>query len=339
MSGTLISDVLFRTITCRPLHPTFGAEVVGAHFNNMSEEQLQEIKSAMAKYNVLVFRKANLTDEEHIEFSRRFGELDYLFDVSNIGEDGKIVDPESPRAYFSKGNYVFHSDGTFNRQRASWSILRAVQLPPPGTGGQTEYADSLAAWDDLDEDLKHELLERDLIGCHSLLQLRKLGAPEYFKDVNPWSSPFMRFRIVSTHEPSGRKTLYVGNYLHHLETRDGTPLPEEENERLMKKLIGQVTHPKNVLSVDWHENGDMIAWDNISTLHRATRGSFEGKHFRDMRRTTVKDNSKDAWGLNPRDEMEGQNLSVTRKILFLTRYKRLKAEHRIRQKVMITAGQ
>lgn len=142
------------------------------------------------------------------------------------------------------------------------------------------------------------------------MHLRKLGVPEYFKDLDPWSSPFTRFEIVSTHEPSERKTLYVGNYLHHLETRDGTPLPEEENARLMKKLIGHVTRAKNVLSVDWHGNGDVIAWDNISTLHRATGGSFEGRYFRDMRRTTVKDDGEDAWGLNSRDELEGQDVSA-----------------------------
>ncbi|KAL6151485.1 hypothetical protein ACJBU6_10464 [Exserohilum turcicum] len=160
-----------------------------------------------------------------------------------------------------------------------------------------------------DEDLKNKLLKRDLVSCHSFLHLRKLGAPEYFKDLDPWSTPFTRFRLVSTHEPSGRNTLYVGNYLHHLETRDGKPLPEEENRILMKKLIEHVTRPENVLSVDWHNNGDLIAWDNVSTLHRATGGIFEGKYFRDMRRTTVKDDSADAWGLNSHQELEGQDLA------------------------------
>jgi alpha-ketoglutarate-dependent 2,4-dichlorophenoxyacetate dioxygenase len=264
---------------------------------------------------VLVFRKANLTDEEHIEFSRKVGELDdirrnvkvprfkyfELFDVGNTDDEGNVVAVDSPRSHFGKGNAMFHNDGAFNRQRASWSILRAVKLPPPGTGGETEYCDSLTAWDDLEEDLKKELLERDLVGCHSFLHLRKLGSPKYFADVDPTSQPMARHRIVSTHEASGRKTLYVGNYLHHIENADGTPLPEEENAALLKKLFVHVTQPKYVLRLEWHDNGDMIAWDNVSTLHRATGGSYEGKYVRDMRRTTVKDHSSEAWGLNSRE--------------------------------------
>ena len=186
-----------------------------------------------------------------------------------------------------------------------------MKLPPPNTGGETEYADSLAAWDDLDEDLKQDLLERDLVGAHSFLQLRKKGAPEYFADVDPYSQPMARHRLVSTHEASGRKTLYVGNYLHHIETADGTPLPEEENAALMKKLIGHVTRPENVLRLEWYDNGDMIAWDNVSTVHRATGGSYEGKFTGDMRRTTVKDDSPESWGLNSTEEVsESDNVNL-----------------------------
>jgi alpha-ketoglutarate-dependent 2,4-dichlorophenoxyacetate dioxygenase len=173
-----------------------------------------------------------------------------------------------------------------------------MKLPPPGTGGETEYADSLAAQNDLDGRLKGELLKRELVGVHSFLQLRKLGTPEYFADVDPYSQPMAGHKIVSTHEPSGRKTLYAGNYLHHIENLDGTPLPEKENSARMKKLIAHVTRPENVLRLEWYDNGDMIAWDNVSTLHRATGGSYEGKFTRDMRRTTMKDDSPEGWGVN-----------------------------------------
>jgi hypothetical protein len=49
MPGTIISTPTFRTIEVKQLHPTFGAEVSGADFKNMSDEQLEEIKRAMAK--------------------------------------------------------------------------------------------------------------------------------------------------------------------------------------------------------------------------------------------------------------------------------------------------
>jgi hypothetical protein len=49
MPGVLLQDTPFKTITIKELHPSYGAEVVGADFSNMPKEQFQEIRAAMAK--------------------------------------------------------------------------------------------------------------------------------------------------------------------------------------------------------------------------------------------------------------------------------------------------
>lgn len=49
MPGTLLQDTPFETISIRELHPTYGAEVIGVNFQEMADEQLREIKAAMAK--------------------------------------------------------------------------------------------------------------------------------------------------------------------------------------------------------------------------------------------------------------------------------------------------
>lgn len=71
------------------------------------------------QFGVVVFRKTCLTDEGHIAFARQFGELDdvkpyitagrqhrlnhyELFDVSNVGADGSILNPDSPRGQANK---------------------------------------------------------------------------------------------------------------------------------------------------------------------------------------------------------------------------------------------
>ncbi|KAF2012472.1 taurine catabolism dioxygenase [Aaosphaeria arxii CBS 175.79] len=324
MPGLLTQDTPFETISIKELHSTFAAEVIGADFHNMSDKQLKEIKSAMAKYGVLVFRQTEMSDDEHVAFSAKLGELDNvkryltggrklrykhfeLFDAGNVDEDGNVIHPDAPRSHYNKGNALFHVDSSFNPRRASWSLLRAVKLPPPNTGGETAFADSRAAFDDLDEDTKNQLLEKDYIGAHTLLHSRKLGSPEFFADLDPTSQPMTRHRLVQTHEPSGRKNLYIAAHCHHLETDEG-PLPENESNALLKKLMDHVTSPKHVLHVDWINTGDMIAWDNTCVLHRATGGGFEGKHIRDVRRTTVHDDSPTAWGLNAGQEARGFNL-------------------------------
>lgn len=279
------------------------------------------------QYGVLVFRKTVTSDEEHVFFSRRIGdpinmeqnagsyrrsfEFPELLDVSNINqEDGKPLDPESPRAHFNRGNALFHSDGSYRPQRASWSMLRSVILPPPGTGGETEFTDTRTAWEELDDDLKKELLQRDLVGVFSLLHNRKLGSPDFFSDLVVETQPMHRHKIVQVHEPSGRTNIYLGYHCHHLETSDGKLLPGDESAELFKKLMDHVKQAKYRLSVDWLNVGDLVAWDNRCVLHRATGGSYQGKYIRDVRRTTLLDDSPTAWGLNQGKKLENYNMEM-----------------------------
>jgi alpha-ketoglutarate-dependent 2,4-dichlorophenoxyacetate dioxygenase len=178
-------------------------------------------------------------------------------------------------------------------------------------GGETEFADSRTTWDELDEGLKKELRERDLVGAHTLLHSRKLGPPEFFADLVPESEPMMRHKIVQMHEPSGRTNLYISTHCHHLETSDCKPLSEDDNAELFKRLLEHMTQPKYVTSVDWLNDGDLVAWDNTAVMHRATGCSFEGRYVRDMRRTTVHDDSSMVWGLNAGQEARGFNLQKT----------------------------
>lgn len=221
-----------------------------------------------------------------------------LFDASNIDDDGKILDPMSQRAHANKGNGLWHVDSSFNPRRASYSLLRACELPPPDTGGNTEFADSRTAFDELPEDLRQELQGRDLVGVHSHIWSRKKGSPEFFKDIDPTQYPMYRHRIVQRHEPSGRMNLYIGAHLHHIE-EDGKELPG--SAELVDRLNRHVAQPKYTLSVGWNRPGDLIIWDNRCVQHRSGPNPSAGKYKRDLRRTTVHDDSSTAWGLNDKD--------------------------------------
>jgi alpha-ketoglutarate-dependent 2,4-dichlorophenoxyacetate dioxygenase len=242
--------------------------------------------------------------------ARKFGELDdvkpynkagrknrlkydELFDVGNIESDGSIVDPLSPRAQANKGNSLFHVDSSFNPRRAGYSLLLAHELPPPGTGGSTEFCDTRAAWDDLDEALKTELLEQDYIACHSILHSKRLAAPEHFANIEPTDYPMGRHRVVQKHERSGRMNLYLAMHMHHIEGLDSGI-----SEALIKRLINHAVKDKYRLTVEWYDVGDLVIWDNTCTMHRAVGGEFAYKYRRDMRRATVHDDSSQAWGLN-----------------------------------------
>lgn len=120
---------------------------------------------------------------------------------------------------------------------------------------------------------------------------RKVADPEFFKDVDPTALKMAQHRLVQTHEPSKRMNLYVAAHAHHVEG-----LPEAESAELLKTLMEHATQDKYTTSISWKQSGDLIIWDNTCVMHRS--GKFAGGHVRDMRRTTVHDNSPTAWGLN-----------------------------------------
>lgn len=257
-----------------------------------------------------VLCKTNLNDETHLELARKFGELDdvkpynkagrknrlkydELFDVSNVETDGTIMDPRSPRAEANKGNSLFHVDSSFNPRRAGYSLLLSHELPPAGTGGSTEFCDTRAAWDDLDEGTKKELLEKDYVACHSILHSKKLAAPHHFANVEPTDYPMGRHKLVQEHERSGRMNLYLAMHIHHIEG-----LEPEQSTKLFDRIFNHATQDKYRTAIEWHNVGDLVVWDNTCTMHRAVGGEFAYKYKRDMRRATVHDDSSQAWGLN-----------------------------------------
>ena len=300
------------TLSFNRLHSTFAVEVEGVDFSKpVPQPVLEEIVDAINREGVLVFRNANLDNDAHIAFSRQLGDLDdvkvhiragramrfpeqpEIFDVSNLDHEGNIVTDVNPgMKETAKGNNLWHADMAFNPRRALYSLIRAVELPPPGTGGETQYADSRTAYDDLSPEMKAKI--EHLITNNSLYHNRKLASPDFFKDVEPMDSPMSRHRLVVPHEGSGRKNLYVTTYAHHF---DGETM--EESKPLLEELIAHVNQPKYILTVKYENNGDMVMWDNTAVLHRATaNGTYAGKYRRDMRRTTVKDHGKYAWGEN-----------------------------------------
>ena len=98
-----------------------------------------------------------------------------LFDVGNVDPDGSVTDPKSLRAKLLNCNYTFHADSAFNPRRAGYSLLLAHELPPRELGGFTEFADTRAAYDNLDEKIKEEI--KDWVCCNSQLQCRRAANP------------------------------------------------------------------------------------------------------------------------------------------------------------------
>jgi len=281
------------TLTFKPLHPTFGAECNGVDFSRAVPTQIvEEIRQGLARYGVLVFRKAQLDDARHVAFAGQLGELDdatpylkagrknrlapynELFDVSNLDDDGNLVLTDSLRFQLGLGNGLFHVDSAFNPRRAGYSILRAHQLPPKGTGGATAFADTRTAYAELDESTKVRI--NDYVVNHSLWHSRRLAAPdcEFLKGMHPEDHFMGRHALVQTHEPSGRLNMYVAHHAHHI---DG--LSREESEAVIRQLLTHATQEKYTFEVEWENDGDIIIWVGRETTATVLPLTLSGQYL------------------------------------------------------------
>ena len=285
-------------IDIKPLHPVFAAEVLGLDFSAPIDAMpIAEIKAAIDQYGVLVFRNDTLpTDEQHIEFSRAFGPIEIgktfkiegetrrrvpnplLVDVGNMDADGNILAPDHRRMRFRMGDRLWHADMTFMENRATYSLLLGHEIPP--SGGDTMFCDMRHAYDETPKTLRDAI--EDLTVVHSIWHSRLLaGFPEPTREELE-SRPPVRHRMVHVHPGSGRKSLYLAAHASHI-----LDWPEEIGRALIKGLMDFATRPEWVYSHKWRK-GDLVMWDNLSTMHRASE--FEDtKYRRDVRRTTCRE--------------------------------------------------
>ena len=278
-----------------PILSRFGAECSGLDLTRpLSPEEVRQVTDAMDTWGVTVWRNTGMNDEQHVAFSRNFGYLERvprregvryrlpfreLFDASNLTVEGEITQ-DAAAIQYRKGDRLWHTDSAFMEKRTSYSLLLAHQVPPEG--GQTWFADTRSAYDDLPQDMK-DFLE-DKVGINSLWWSRKLAGAD-IDDAEIDERPKAKHPLVHVHKGTGRKALFIAAH-----TMDVEGMPREEGRALIRQLIEHCTQPQYVFSVDWNV-GDMVIWDNLCTMHRG--GDFDyAKYKRDMRRTTVREGTE-----------------------------------------------
>ena len=286
-----------RTLKVEPILPRFGAECSGLDLTRkLDEDEVRQITDAMDTYGICVFRNTGLDDTGHVEFSRNFGYLERvpkregartrlphreLFDASNLNLDGEITQDKASIEY-RKGDRLWHTDSAFMDKRTSYSLLLAHITPPAEAGGETWFADTRSAYEDLDQETK-DLIE-DKMGVNSLWWSRKkAGATIDEADIH--ERPKARHPLVHIHKGSGRKTLFIAAH-----TMDVEGMPSDEGRALLARLIEHATQPQYVFKVQWGV-GDLVIWDNLCSMHRGGEYDYT-VHKRDMRRTTVREGTE-----------------------------------------------
>jgi alpha-ketoglutarate-dependent 2,4-dichlorophenoxyacetate dioxygenase len=282
-------------LTATPILPRFGAEISGLDVTRkLTPDEVRQVIEAQEKWGVTVWRNTGLSDEQHVEFSRNFGYLERvprrdgasyrlpfreLFDASNLNVDGEITTDQAAIQY-RKGDRLWHTDSAFMEKRTSYSLLLAHSVPKQG--GETWFADTRSAYEDLPRDMK-EFLE-DKIGINSLWWSRmKAGADISEEEIDARFKA--RHPLVHVHRGSGRKALFIAAH-----TMDVEGMDKQEGRDLIQQLIEHCTQPQYIFSVKWNP-GDLVIWDNLCSMHKG--GEFDySNEKRDMRRTTVREGTE-----------------------------------------------
>jgi alpha-ketoglutarate-dependent 2,4-dichlorophenoxyacetate dioxygenase len=281
----------------RPAHPVFGGEVSAIDISRkLSQEEVAAIEAGMDRYAVLVFRDQQLTDDQQLEFSRNFGELEVtlagqmakpedrrlgdrleLGDISNLTARNELRAREDRSRMYALANRLWHSDASFRAIGAGYTLLHGRVIPKKG--GNTEFADMRAAYDALDASMKAEV--EQLVCEHSIVFSREqIG----FSDYAPGNEERLRpvqHRLVITHPVTGRKSLYLSS---HIGGIVGWPVPEAR--AFIRDLVEHATQRQFVYSHEWRVN-DLVMWDNRTVMHRA-RPFNDLQEVRDLRRTSIK---------------------------------------------------
>ncbi|NKB21533.1 MAG: TauD/TfdA family dioxygenase [Alphaproteobacteria bacterium] len=276
-------------ITVEKLGQTFFAIVQGVDAQEPTvSEDINAIIDAIDDYGVLLFPGQTLNEEQHMAFSRQFGELEVTYqkgrkrrlraefaDASNLGPDGELLAPDSERAKYNKANQLWHSDASFRAIPSKYSLLYAETAA--SKDGETEFADERAGWDALDDERKTRA--EKMVAGHSLMTSRiKTGFKTFTAEEGVSLKPVPQ-PVVRTHDPKGRKNLFLGS---HAGEVFGEAL--EEGTQFLEELLAHTTQPQFVYRHKWTV-GDLVMWDNRRVMHRGR--SWDESERRVMRRTTL----------------------------------------------------
>jgi taurine dioxygenase len=275
-------------VTVLPTGKALGAEIRGVDLRTVDAADFSCIYRAWLDHSVLLFRDQNLTDDDLIEFSAGFGDLDW----APVQESGRrfveghpeiyvvsnVVENNEPIGSLGAGEATWHTDMSYLPDPPKASILYALEVPP--SGGNTYFNNMYRAYESLPaaarKRIEGKTLKHD--GTYNSGGYLRQGVTAI---DDPTESPGTFHPLVCIHPETKRRVLYLGRrrnaYI------EGLSLVESES------LLDELWSHANREELEWHNEwrvGDLVLWDNRCTMHR--RDPFDPGSRRVMHRTQIK---------------------------------------------------
>jgi len=258
-----------------PLSPALGVEITGLDLARpFDEEVAAALRRAYAAHRLLLLRGQDLDQAAQLRFATLFGPVSHRGAFMKEA-DASHVSNARPDGILGSGVLAFHSDHTFFRHPLKAICLHAIEVP--SSGGDTLFADVLAAWDHLPAALKARIADL------SSLQLFDYGGDYNRRTLEadaPADAPRCWHPLVRVDGDSGRKALFA--HMHTTAAISG--LADDEADALMEELAGFIADPAIGYRHVW-QPGDVLLWNNIALQHART--DFDPLQRRTLRRIPI----------------------------------------------------
>jgi alpha-ketoglutarate-dependent taurine dioxygenase len=285
----IFGEMNSNSVRFKRLSGGLGAEVAGidlasAHGGNL----FPAVHEAFLEHSVLVFHEQNLTPDQLVAFTRRFGRLEQhvikdfalpenpdVFVVSNLKEAGK------PIGAIRAGQY-WHSDCSYMEKPTLASLLYALEIP--SYGGDTMFTSTVRAYEELSDRMKDLLAGLKAVHDYTLAYEQYFA---WFSDRPPLSPeqkakvPPVVHPVVRTHPDTGKKVLFVNPGF----TRHIVGMSEAESRAILGFLFEHTVQPHMMYRHRWSK-GDLVIWDNRATWHLAV-ADYDMAEPRHMHRTSI----------------------------------------------------
>jgi taurine dioxygenase len=252
-----------------------------------SPEPIRFIRDVLLERKVVFFRDQHLSEDEHVAFGRKFGDLD-AFPFGPSGQNPFILEIRHGRNSPGREN-GWHTDVTWMEQPSLGSIAQLIEGPT--VGGDTLFSDSHACYLGLPAELQERIEHLHGVNDYRvfLAGRGRTELPNELVETIKKEIPFgVDHPLVRTHPETGKAALYIhGGFLRHdslYDARTGEQLDSDEAQAIVRELLTQHNRPEYICRFKWTP-GSIAFWDNRAVQHYAA--SDYHPHKRILRRVTV----------------------------------------------------
>jgi len=260
-------------ITVTPWDAPLGADVTGLDLaGGIGPDELAQVLEAFYRHRVVVMPGQRLGAADFAAFAGWLGrpqlhilkhlrhpEHPEILPLSNVFRDGKPIGVYDGAAYW-------HTDMSYEEEPAGATVVYALQVPE--RGGETRFADMVAAYEALPEATRAEIDALQVLHHYgnradpdedSRTSASKLEGDEAMAVRNVFHP------LVRAHPVTGRKALFAVSG----SSFGIVGMPDQEAHALLDRLTRHAT-AKAYTASHRYAVGDLLMWDNAATLHAAT---------------------------------------------------------------------